>query len=230
MSHRVKLFCIPFAGGNMAAYQSLIPRVKADLVTLELPGRGRRFTEPLLDSTKAQVQDLMAQITPQLRQPYAIYGHSMGSLLTYLLTIELLKAQYPAPAHLFVSGRGAPHFGPSYIRHRLPSADFWKEIEELGGSPREVMENKDLRDLVEPILRADFKALETYTHLTTMALPVPLTTFYGEDDKPTLEEMEAWKDYTAREMQLKPFPGGHFFINERPDDVAAMFNEVLGRL
>ncbi|MCE5264829.1 MAG: thioesterase, partial [Deltaproteobacteria bacterium] len=57
------LFCIPFAGGSAYSYRDLQRHAAGvRFVTLELPGRGRRFSAPLLTSLPEMVDDLFGQI------------------------------------------------------------------------------------------------------------------------------------------------------------------------
>lgn len=53
--------------------------------TFELPGRRRRFAQPLLRDCNEMARDLLRQMRPQLDQPYVLFGHSLGSLLAYLV-------------------------------------------------------------------------------------------------------------------------------------------------
>ena len=83
-SEKTTLFCIPHAGGN-GAYYALFGELFPDsikAVPLDLPGKGRRCREPLLDSMESLSRDLLEQMRPTAQTvPYASVGHSMGGLL-----------------------------------------------------------------------------------------------------------------------------------------------------
>ncbi|MBC8063127.1 MAG: thioesterase [Clostridiaceae bacterium] len=94
-----------------------------------------------------------------------IYGHSMGSLLAYELYYKVSELNLRKPRHIFFSGYRAP----SIIRekkniHTLPNYDFMKKVMELGGTPDVIMNNQELLQVFLPILRSDFKILETYNY------------------------------------------------------------------
>src|SRR5690606_40893251 len=97
--------------------------------------------------------------------PYAIYGHSLGSLLTYLVTIRIIREGLNKPVHLFVSGRG----GPSIPRKEPPTSElprpaFINKLRELGGFPDDLLNDEDVMNFFEPILRSDFRGVETYQY------------------------------------------------------------------
>ena len=85
---KIKLFCIPYAGGGAAIYkkweQSLLPDI--ELVAVELAGRGRRSNEQLYKDVPAAVEDVYNCILPSIMdgKPYAIFGHSMGAMLSLI--------------------------------------------------------------------------------------------------------------------------------------------------
>ena len=58
---------------------------------VELAGRGRRMNEPLIDNMEEMVEDIYYSIKDYITEPYAIFGHSMGGLLTYELCHKLQK-------------------------------------------------------------------------------------------------------------------------------------------
>jgi len=110
---KITLYCLPFAGGHSLSYRDFQANVDENILIkpLELPGRGKRIREPLLTNLEAMADDVFQQVISDLNgQLYAIYGHSMGAILGYLLTKRLVNAGKPAPLHLFVSGRKTPAF------------------------------------------------------------------------------------------------------------------------
>ncbi|MEN8219998.1 MAG: thioesterase domain-containing protein [Pseudomonadota bacterium] len=121
---KITLYCLPFAGGHTLSYRDFQAHVAETILIkpLELPGRGKRTREPLLTNLEAMADDVFEQVISDLNgQLYAIYGHSMGAILGYLLTKRILNAGKSAPLHLFFSGREAPAVidGDS-LKHQLP--------------------------------------------------------------------------------------------------------------
>ncbi|MBU0484515.1 MAG: alpha/beta fold hydrolase [Proteobacteria bacterium] len=220
------VFCLPFAGGSSHSYQELqrFTNSGVKLVGLDLPGRGSRFSEPLLKNLPAVVDDLFSQIKGRLSENYAIYGHSLGACLGYLLVKRIIREQCPLPFHLFVSGREAPS-SPKKAenRHLLPRADFFDAVRQFEGTTNEVLENRELMDLFEPVLRADFQALDTYIYEKDLPFDVPITVMHGTDDHVTISDAQRWQEETTREISLLEFQGGHFFIFKNAKKIVEVF-------
>jgi medium-chain acyl-[acyl-carrier-protein] hydrolase len=83
----------------------------------------------------------------------------------------------------------------------------------LNGTPREVLEDAELRQLLLPMLRADFAVCQTYEYQPGPPLHCPVTAFGGLQDKVGREELEGWRELTTSEFKLRMFAGDHFFIN-----------------
>ena len=230
MSRKIKLFCFPFAGGSQYSY-TFFNRYLPDfieLVPIDLPGRGTRFSEPLLDNIQAIVDDVFDQIKTQLDGPFAFYGHSMGTIICYSLTEKLYQNQLDLPVHLFLSGRGGPRFEETDRNwHALPQKEFHQKLHELGGSPKEVLEEKKLMELIEPILRADFKAVELFSYPHIQTFDVPVTVMIGDEERITQEEALSWQEITSLPIQFHTFQGGHFFIFDHPEKMMQIIQHGL---
>ncbi len=227
---QVDLICLPFAGGNKYSYvpyQHLLPSGLC-MKVLELPGRGDRYHETLLTDIESMVGDLYAQLQKEIRGPYAIFGHSMGAILSYLLLKRIVADRLPQPRHLFVSGSRGPAVKrrlPQY--HKLPKDQFVERLRTLGGCPEEILVNKEIMDLYEPILRADFQAIETYEYQAGKPLSIPTTVLLGTEDEVTLEDGEAWQQQTNFKIQLNQFSGDHFFIFKHREKVLQIVTRTL---
>ncbi len=225
----MNLFCIPFAGGSTYSYKGLSDKLHSSVhvTTLELPGHGLRFSEPLLSDSCAMVDDLYNQLKAELQEPYALYGHSLGSLLAFLLTRRAAVQCLPKPLYLFLSGCDAPSVLPSQIRHLLPKNEFRDVIRRFGGCTPEVLNNEELMEIFEPILRADFKAYETYIHRAGAKLDVPIVIMIGDEEDLDREDVLKWQAETGREISIETFPGDHFFIYRHWDAIARLISRDL---
>lgn len=225
-----RLFCLPHAGAGASGYwpwaSLLAPEV--DVVPIELPGRESRYKELPQRSVFDLVADLIDPLSERIGLDFAIFGHSMGALVGYELTRALASRGTP-PRHLFVSGLAAPHLGPTRRDvHLLPEPDLLAVMEELEGTSPEVLAHPELVQLLLPALRADFEVCETYRHPHDAALPVPITVLGGlRDPSVSVREMRAWQDLTSAGFEARFFPGGHFYLHTRRDEIIAA---LLARL
>lgn len=223
----MNLFCIPFAGGSAYSYRGLSDKLPPSLkvVTLELPGRGLRFPEALLTDSGALVDDLYDRVRDELREPYALYGHSLGSLLAFLLARRAASLGLRQPHHLFLSGCEAPSAIPRHMRHLLPKDEFREVVRTFGGCTPEVLNNEELMEIFEPILRADFHAYETYVHEPGTRLDVPIAVMMGDEED--LDSAMKWQAETSSKICIETFPGDHFFIYRHWDAIARLICRCL---
>lgn len=212
----MRIFFLPFAGGSKYSYTSFLPEANKcgiGIVTVELPGRGGRFKEELVTDVHALANDIFNQIRHMLTPPYAIYGHSMGALIGYLVTRKIYASALPMPAHLFFSGCGGPSFKEDTPpNHLLEKQAFINKLKELGGCPDEVLGDDYILEVFEPIIRADFQAVETYQYQDALPLNIPVTVMIGSEEHTSVEEAETWQRETTHPIEVLVFPGNHFFI------------------
>lgn len=215
---KLRLFCLPFAGGSSTAFRDWCKYLPAsiELCAIEIPGRGHRLSEPLEKKISPLIEGIAAGILPYLDRPFALFGHSMGSLLGFELTHHLIQLYQKHPVHLFLSGRGAPFLASrEQPIHALPEPEFIQQIKNYNGTPKEVLEHQELMQLMVPILRADFEICETYEFREKPPLECPLTIFGGlKDNGATRSELEAWQRLTSAPFSLRLFPGDHFYLLE----------------
>ncbi|AEU37577.1 thioesterase II family protein [Granulicella mallensis] len=218
-SQRPLLFCIPYAGGSAGAYRDWLSVAPPwlDTYAIELPGRGRLMKEPFVNSLHALAQMIAEAITPFTNRPYAIFGHSMGALLAYEVTAELVSASYPGPVQLFVSGARPP-----FVPQKDPDISAFHDaalldhLSQLGGTPEEILRDRSLMQFYLPVLRSDFRLVETYRPHKPHQFQVPLTVLFGEQDQATPKaDMRLWQLVTTGDFTSRSYSGGHFFFSNR---------------
>jgi medium-chain acyl-[acyl-carrier-protein] hydrolase len=161
------------------------------------------------------VTALAEALRPFLDRPFALFGHSLGALVSFELARRLQAQSGPLPRHLFVSGKRAPQCPQEHApRHALPEAEFRAELRKIGGTPEEVLNNEDLLRLLTPTLRADFALYETYSLTDGPPLECPVIVFGGDQDPwVRIEHLEAWQVHTRGPFRVQEFPGDHFFLH-----------------
>lgn len=223
---RCRLFFIPFAGGNRYSYDSLKPFISEQVepFALELPGRGQRTRESRLKSIDEASADIFEQIRSNMTSKYMIFGHSLGATLAFLACGLVEASGLQPPECLIVSGALPPSKGKVNMIHLLPTEQFWTKLKDLGGINDAVLENVELREYAEPILRDDFEMVANFTPLKDKRINTPMKVLFGESEPITMEEAEEWRTTTYRHTELYSIPGGHFFIHESPARVAEIIN------
>lgn len=228
---RLRLFCFPYAGGSAAAYHQWPSALPADIevVAAQYPGRATRMREAPCTRLEALLDDMETGIAPLLDRPFAFFGHSMGATVAHELTRRLLAAGSALPRHLFLSGRSAPQLAPRRTPiHALPHEEFIATLRDFSGTPAEILEHRELMEMMVPMIRADFEALETWKYQASAALPIPVSAFGGiADEAVPMENLDAWSVCTSERFKRHMFPGGHFFLQQH---YPAMLNIVARAL
>jgi medium-chain acyl-[acyl-carrier-protein] hydrolase len=228
---RSNVFCFPYAGGGASFYRGWAafapPRIA--LVPVQLPGREERFTERTFDRMADLVAAAAEHLQPFLAHPYALLGHSMGAIVCYELAHALRERGAPLPVHLFVSGAPAPHLARTIPTvYDVPEPRFLDEVRGYGGLNEEVLQSRELMDLLIPRLRADLAVTGTYEYAGRPPLPFPITAFGGLADQTVAPELvDEWREHTTAAFRCRLFPGGHFFIAESAREIVS---EIAGEL
>ncbi len=225
-SAETRLFLFPYAGGGpavfgkwFAEFPNLIERW-----AVHYPGRGSRHHEPPINNIPLLVEELSRAIQPFLDRPFAFFGYSLGALVAYELARDLRRRGLPQPKILFVSACGAPYLrDPHPPIHALPDAELLEALEELNGVPSEFLHLPDVMELLLPVLRADFEAIESYLYRPDeLRLNCPIIAFGGLGDPRVSQEcLEGWALHTDSSFKSQYFPGDHFFINTARESIMA---------
>lgn len=209
-------------------WKNKIPGVQC--IPLELKGRGSRWSEPFYNDFKEALDDLLIAIKPYFVQEnqISLFGHSMGALLAYELTIAL-QAQGKFVEHLFLSGRSCPQ---SYFNqeptHLLEDELFIKMLTSYGAEEAKYLQDRKFQEFFLPILKNDFFIIYNYK---IMEKPVQVTNavhvLYGGHDKTTVGDIEAWSKYAVTLPEYIEFQGGHFFLREFEPEVIGLIHDRL---
>jgi len=211
-----RLFCFPYAGGGVSAFRlwpgEMLPGIELCLV--QYPGRENRLHEAPMTRLSELVDALIPLITPLLDRPFAFFGHSLGALVAFELARELQRRAQLSPIYFFASGGCAPQLPARKPPiHSLPREEFIAGLSEFNGTPEVIWRNKELVELLLPMLRADMSILETYTYLPSPPLTCPILATGGlQDTVVQPEELYAWREQTSRFFSVQMFPGDHFFL------------------
>jgi medium-chain acyl-[acyl-carrier-protein] hydrolase len=100
----------------------------------------------------------------------------------------------------------------------------------MEGIPNEALENDELMDLIEPMLRADFALCENYEFRPGRALACPLTVFAGVDDSQvTWKQSNAWSEHTIGGFTIESVSApGHFYLHAAREQLARTMTRRLG--
>jgi medium-chain acyl-[acyl-carrier-protein] hydrolase len=228
---KVRLFCFSYAGGSANAFAPWAAQLgpQIELCAIQLPGRGIRFSEPLVSDWQQLLAPLAEAISSYDDLPFAFFGHSLGGMIAYELSQYCAKLGLALPCQLIVSATNAPqHRKADSSLHRLNDADLLQRLRSYAGTPKEVLDNSELMELLLPIFRADLSLLRNYSYRHQQPLEIPISVFAGEEDQHLDKDtLACWQEETQGAFSEHWFAGGHFYINPCQEQVIVKLRAAL---
>ncbi|MBO1416425.1 thioesterase II family protein [Streptomyces sp. FH025] len=212
----LRLIGFHHAGGSGSAYFPLHKELPPtwELLLLDLPGRGKRYGQAPIEELTEAVELAVRDVLPWTDAPFALFGHSYGSLVA-LETARTLHGLGREPVWLGVSGRVPPSYrGRRKQLSSLPDGELLQELDAMGGLPEQLAEIPEFLDRFVRLTRADLRAVESFRPAEDRAvLGCPITVFCGTDDAwGPPEEMDGWGLETSAGHRRLVHRGGHFYF------------------
>lgn len=226
-TRRTTLLCLPFAGGAAPWFAPLATGLAAlgcaaDVVAVQYPGRQDRYRERPIDDLHVLAGELHRHwiASAYAGMEVVVFGHSMGAALGFEFVRRLTDSSPGAVRGLIVSGRRAPTCVRPERASDLSDTEFVNFVVGLGGSDARLATDPDLRELVLPALRSDYRAIEDYRVDPAARVAVPVAVYAGRADaETTAAELSAWRHHTDLAVSTRMFDGGHFFVAEQAVEV-----------
>lgn len=195
---------------------------------LEYPGHGRRMSEPFAKS----VADLTIDLMPNVQGAEGViglFGHSLGAVVAFELALALQAVGGANIAGLVVSGCSAPDSWSSEAEFDF-SDDSLLSLVSAGGGGAEFFGDEGLRELFLPMLRADIEIAGRYRGKFDDKADFPVLALCGDQDPiAPARAMEGWKNLTNDFLGIHAIEGGHFFLQERHEEVGAAIRLLFSR-
>lgn len=220
---RLRLYCFSCAGGNAASFipwqYALEPDI--ELCAIQLPGRGESLGAPTVRSFSELIARLAPAVALTATLPFAFFGHSLGGLVAFELARRFQSDGRLMPSKLLIAGCDRPRNRKSPLRlHDLDDDARLEALREFGGTPPEILENRDLMERAMPSIVGDFALLSEYRYVQGPPLDKPLTLMLGCGDQHVDRQTAMlWQEETIDIMTTHWFDGDHFFIHSQREAV-----------
>ncbi|PHQ52200.1 thioesterase [Streptomyces cinnamoneus] len=228
---RVRLVCFPHAGGTASYFRGwgrLVP-YGVEVLAVRYPGREDRLLEPLAQSMEELADGVLQAVPGLFDVPVAFFGHSMGASVAYEVALRLRAGAGPSPTALFLSGRSGPGHDRTRGLAAAGDAELIDDVVAMGGTDAQAFADPELRELVLPVIRADYALVERYrARIPDPELDVPVVAYHGDAD-PALDDdsVAAWQAVTRGPFDVRRFTGGHFYLADHARDLV---EDVVARL
>lgn len=230
---RCRLVCFPHAGGSASFYFPLFKALRgvADVLAVQYPGRQDRLSEKCIENIEGLADGIFTSLRPLADAPLVLFGHSMGAVLAFEVARRLERVTGGSQLlGLVSSGRRAPSAHRYEQVHQRDEVGLMAAIGELSGTDTRLLDDEQMRRMILPSIRSDYKAIETYRYQPGPGLTCPVCVLVGKTDPlVTADEARAWRLHTTGRFSLRRFPGGHFYLSEQWDSiVSALAEEIPG--
>ncbi|GLZ28526.1 thioesterase [Lentzea sp. NBRC 105346] len=204
--------CFPPAGAGASFYHEWRGHQGAlEIVPVELPGREKRFIDPV----PHDLDGLAADIAPQLAEhdKAVVFGHSFGAILAYETVRHALAKDAQLDLTLVVSGSPKPGVLRGTRISGRPDDEFIAGVREIAGYHHPALDDPELRDFLLPQLRTDVALHEGYQPKDQEPLTIPIITVRGEDDDVVSAPHTAeWAEFTSATFTQLEITGGHMYL------------------
>ncbi|MFF4657756.1 thioesterase II family protein [Streptomyces sp. NPDC001381] len=225
---RSVLYAVPHAGAGVAAVKRMCRSLPDRWLTVgvRLPGRESRTREEPLTDLNRLTDGLAKSIGEHAGdREIHLYGHCAGAIIAYEVARRLPAARLRG---LAVSAHQSPDRVPVGEVWRWPREEFLARVREDGYLPDELVGNPELLSLVEPALRADYRAIECHHH-DPEVIDVPVLALLGtEEHAVPVEDIRSWGEWTSAGFGLELLPGGHNLLSDSPVEVARAIDRRFG--
>lgn len=230
---KARMICLGWAGSNSGVFKNWDLKT-VEVVKVELPARNARFNDKpihdvnLLAKKIAQACSVLGYYASQI--PLVIFGHSFGAMVG-LHVARVMKQEYNYVPKMCVFGGCRPlhRWGFPMSYYKEDDDEMIQSMVDCGGMTKEMAKDKLLISSVLAGIKMDHLCMDRYVlNESAEKVHTPLWVIGGVDDpRSPPEQLPEWERYTTSGIQIKTFPGGHFFLKEKEADLLAWLSKVV---
>lgn len=226
-----KLVCIPHAGGSASAFSrwQKCAGDEIEIMPVQLPGREERICEDLMTDFTGVVREIADAVGPYLKDGrFSLFGHSLGGTLAFELSKELERRGLHAQT-VFIASTDIEADRVTVRSDELDDDAFFARVRAYGAIDEnsEILQYPEFMEIFFRILRADFTLSENYEYDGIKTGAAIAAMCGAEDPMETIGKMHSWESCTESGACFREFEGGHFFIEDRIDEVIGYVREHI---
>ena len=216
----------PHAGAAAASYRVLATAlaVGGDTYIVQYPQRTDRLTDPAHETVHGLALGLFQSAPWRSVGPLRLFGHSMGAVVAF--EFARVAQERGAAVHKLWVSAGPP---PCVVAEmpELPTSDdgMLADIADLGGTDPELLADEEFSELLTTAVRADYEAFNRYDPSPDVRIGADIHVLGGRGDhRVDIDMLKLWEKHTNGSFELSLYDGGHFYVYDHVDAVAAQVN------
>ncbi|MFJ8310472.1 MULTISPECIES: thioesterase II family protein [unclassified Streptomyces] len=231
----VRFLAFHHAGGSASSFLPVAQTLQesCESILFELAGREPGDEALRAGSFKEAVERLLPDVEALVDRPVVIVGHSLGALFAHA-AVRALGPEKRALVHRVVLSSSRSAVATAHSAPLPPKPFMVRDREQLlaalhafGGCPPEMFEDQEFVDYAVSLMGYDLHLADTFSD-AGRAERIPMEVWYGTEDATLVEnELRSWQDSSVDPIGFRGFPGGHFYVYERPEPVRAL-GELIG--
>jgi pyochelin biosynthetic protein PchC len=112
--------------------------------------------------------------------------------------------------------------------HTFGDPEIVAYVRTLGGTPSELLDDPEMRELILPAFRTDFALIGRYRPAPGVPVATPATIIWGDRDPEVgPDDARDWAAVLPRLRGVRSFTGGHFFVLDAVAEVVAHATALL---
>jgi surfactin synthase thioesterase subunit len=217
----------PHAGGAATGYRKLAAALAAgggEVFIVQYPQRAERLNEPAAHTVQDLARSLFVAGPWRQVAPLRLFGHSMGAVVAFEFA-RIAESRGATVEKLWASAAPAP--SAVEAKPDLPTShdDLLVDMTEFGGTDAELLADPEFAELLVTAMRADYAAINRYTCGPDVHIGADISALGAHGDpRVDAAELELWESHTEGAFDLNWFDGGHFYLDDHIDDIAARVN------
>jgi surfactin synthase thioesterase subunit len=216
----------PHAGAGAASYRKLATALAAggDTYIVQYPQRADRLHESAPESVDDLALGLFEGGPWNRVAPLRLFGHSMGAIVAFEFA-RIAESRAATVERLWVSAGPAPSAIAGMPELPISDAGLLAELADLGGTDPELLADQEIAEMLTTAVRADYQVLNRYNCAPRTRIRADICVLGARDDhRVDAAALQLWEEHTSGAFELSLYAGGHFYLNEHIDAVAARVN------
>jgi surfactin synthase thioesterase subunit len=216
----------PHAGAAAASYRKFANALAAagDTYIVQYPQRAERMREPAAQTVGHLARGLFAAGPWNRLAPLRLFGHSMGAVVAFEFA-RIAEARGAAVERLWVSAAPAPSAVAGMPDLPTTHHELVANIADLGGTDADLLADEEFAELLMAAVRADYQMINRYSCDPEVRIRADICVLGARDDHQVdPADLQRWEQHTEGAFESFSYDGGHFYIDQQTEAIAARVN------